>query len=222
MIALLPLFSFMGRRYRLFLRLVFLSRTAVFPPEDRAEDEDHEINPSDQHPLTPRDVNLSLSSLPLVANFQEALRVVRDHAVEFPLDTPLHHGLVVDRPHVQWSSFRFGVAHETSAEVWGHECLLQHVEGHVGDGEELARVRYGEADVGYREGREVLRAEREEFDRPATEDYSLIPRFKVWGDGLDGFRDETHDLVGVVVELERKNHFRSSQSGNGDLTYFDV
>lgn len=53
------------------------------------------------------------------------------------------------------------------------------------------------------EGGEVFCAEGEELDGPAAEDQALVPRFeRVWGDGLNGFRDEAHDVVGVVVELK--------------------
>ena len=79
---------------------------------------------------------------------------------------------------------------------------MQHVEGNVGNGEEFARVGYGETDVGYGEGGKVFRAERQELDGPAPEDYALIPGFEgIGGNGLYGFRDEAHDFVGVVVEL---------------------
>ena len=97
---------------------------------------------------------------------------------------------------------RFGIADEARAEEGQHERLLQHVEGDVGDGEELARVRDGEADVGDWEGGEVAGAEGEELDGPAAEDQALVPRFEgVWGDGVNRFCDEAHDVFGVVVEL---------------------
>ena len=54
----------------------------------------------------------------------------------------------------------------------------------------------------YGKGGEVFRAEREEFDGPAAEDQTVMPRFeRVCGDGLDGLCDQPHDVVGVVVEL---------------------
>ena len=54
----------------------------------------------------------------------------------------------------------------------------------------------------YGEGWEVLRAEREELDGPTPEDKALIPGLeRIWGDRLNGFCDEAHDVVGVVVEL---------------------
>ena len=55
---------------------------------------------------------------------------------------------------------------------------MKHVEGYVRDGEELARIRYGETNVRYGEGWEVLRAEREELDGPAPEDKALIPELE--------------------------------------------
>ena len=145
-------------------------RTAVLPPEDRAEDEHHEIDPGDHHPLAPRDADLPLPLLPLVADLQEPLRVVRDDAIEALVDAPPHHVQLVDRPRVQRPPSRPDLAHEARAEVRQHEGLLQHVEGDVGDGEEFARVRDGEADVRDWEGRKVLRAEGEELDGPASED----------------------------------------------------
>lgn len=54
----------------------------------------------------------------------------------------------------------------------------------------------------YGKGGKVFRAEREELDGPAAEDEALIPGFEgIWGNGSNGFRDEAHDLVGVIVEL---------------------
>ena len=51
-------------------------------------------------------------------------------------------------------------------------------------------------------GGEVFRTEREELDGPAPEDQALIPGFEgIGGDGSNGFRDEAHDVIGVVVEL---------------------
>lgn len=80
---------------------------------------------------------------------------------------------------------------------------MQHVEGDVGDREELARVRDGEADVRYGIGGEVFRAEREEFEGPAAEDQALVPGFEgTWGDRLYGFGNEAHDVVGVIIELK--------------------
>ena len=52
-------------------------------------------------------------------------------------------------------------------------------------------------------GGEVLSAEREEFNGPTAEDHALIPWFeRVWSYRLDGFCDEAHDVVGVIVKLE--------------------
>ena len=197
------LLSTTRKRHRSFPRALLLARTAVLPPKDGPKDEHHEVDPRDPHPLAPRDVQAPLALLPLVADLQEPLRVVRNHAVEFPFDGPLHHGFLVDGPHVQRSPFCFGVADEACAEEGQHERLLQHVERYVRNREELARVRYGEADVRDGEGGEVFCAEGEELDGPAAEDQALVPRFeRVWGGGLNGFRDEAHDVVGVVVELK--------------------
>ena len=193
---------FARKRRCSFLRAVPLVRTAVLPPEYRAEDEHHEVDPGDAHQLAPRHVKVPLPSLPLVADLQEPLRVVGDHAVESLLDAPFHHVWLVDRPHVQRSPFCLGVADEAGAEEGQHERLLEDVEGDVGDREELARVRDGEADVRDGVRGEVFRAQREELDGPAAEDQALVPGFEgVRGDGLDGFGDEAHDVVGVVVEL---------------------
>ena len=64
--------------------------------------------------------------------------------------------------------------------------------------------------MGYGKRGEILRAEREILDGPAAEDYALVPRSDgIWGHGLNGFCDEAHDLVGVVIELKS---FRSGQS----------
>lgn len=164
------LFLFPEKRHRPLPRGCFLARTAILPPEYRPKDEDHEIDPGDHHPLAPRDVDFPLPLLPLVADLQEPLRVVRNHTVEFLFDTPLHHVLLVDRPHVQRPPFRFDLPDEARAEVRQYEGLLQHVEGNVGNGEEFARVRYGEADVRYGERGEVFRAEGEVLDSPAPED----------------------------------------------------
>lgn len=55
----------------------------------------------------------------------------------------------------------------------------------------------------YGKGGEVFCAEREELDGPAPKDKTLIPGLEgIWGHGSNGFRDEAHDVVGVVVELE--------------------
>ena len=157
-----PLLFAAGQRDRPFRRdLSFcLARSVVLPPEDGAEDEHHEIDPGDHHPLAQGDVDAPPPSLPLVTDVEEELRVVRDDAVEFPLDTPPHHLRLVDRPHVQRSAlFGLGVADEARPEDGQHEGFLQHVEGDVGDGQELARVRDGEANVRDGEGGQVLRAE---------------------------------------------------------------
>lgn len=54
----------------------------------------------------------------------------------------------------------------------------------------------------YWEGGEVFRAEREELEGPAAEDQALVPGSEgIGGDGSDGFGDEAHDVVGIVVEL---------------------
>ena len=200
--SLSPFLLSAGKRHRSFRRVLFLARTAILPPKYRPKDNDHEIDPGDPHPLAPRDFNVPLPLLPLVADLQEPLRVVGNHTVESLLYAPLHHVFFIDRPDIQRSSFRFGIADETCSEEWQHERLCKHVEGDVGDREEFARVWYGEADVGYGEGGEVFGAKREVFDGPAAEDQALIPWFqRVWGYGSNGFCDEAHDVVGVIIEL---------------------
>ena len=191
------------RRDRPFRRDLFLARSTVLPPKYCAKDEHHEVDPSDHHPLAKRDVDAPpLPSLPLVTNLQELLRIVRDDPVEFLLDAPPHHVRLVDRPHVQRAPLGFGVADEARAEDGEHEGLLQHVEGDVGDREELARVRDGEADVRDGEGGQVFGAEGEVLDGPAAEDDALVPGFEgIRRHGSDGFGDEAHHFVGVVVEL---------------------
>lgn len=175
----------------------------MLPPEQRPKDKHHKVGPSNQHPLTQRDLDVPLPLLPLVADFQEALRVVRNHTVKLVFDAPFHHGLLVDRPDVHRPPLRFHIADEACSEEWQHERLLQHVEGDVGDREELARVRDGEADVRYGIGGEVFRAEREEFEGPAADDQALVPGFEgTWGDRLYGFGNEAHDVVGVIIELK--------------------
>ena len=180
----------------------FIARTTILPPEDRPEDKHHEINPSDHHPLAPRDVDFPLPLLPLVTHLQKPLRVVRNHTIEFLFDAPFHYILLVDRPHVQRPPLRLRIADEAGSEERQYEGLLQHIEGDVGNGEELAGVGYGEADMRYWKVGKVFRAEGEELDGPATENEALGPRFEgVRRNGLNCLRDEAHDVVSVVVEL---------------------
>ena len=55
----------------------------------------------------------------------------------------------------------------------------------------------------YGEGGEVFRAEREKLEGPAAENQALIPGFeRTWGDGLNGFCNEAHDVVGIIIELK--------------------
>ena len=72
----------------------------------------------------------------------------------------------------------------------------------------------------YWKGGKIFRAEGEELDGPATEDEALVPRFEgVWRNRLNCFRDEAHDIVGVVVELAR---FRTGKDREGCLVYLYV
>ena len=191
-----------GQRHSSFRRLLFLARTTIFPPKYRPKDDDHQIDPGNAHPLAPRNLNVPLALLPLVTDLQELLWIIGNHSVESLLDAPLHHVFFVNRPDVQRPSFRFRIADETCSEKRQHERLCKHIEGYVGDREKFARVWDGEADVGYREGGEVFGAKREVSDGPAAEDQALIPWFqRVWGYGSNGFRNEAHDFVGVIIKL---------------------
>ena len=114
-----------GKRQRPLLRGFSLGRgTTVLPPEDRPKNEHQEVDPDDHHPLAPRDVDLPLSLLPLVAHLQEPLGVVGNHTIEFLAYTPPHHVLLVDRPHVQRPSFRFHIANKACSKEWHDEGLL--------------------------------------------------------------------------------------------------
>lgn len=130
-------------RFRLFPFL----RTAVFPPENRAKNEDHEIDPEDHHPLSPTYINLSVSSFPIFAHLEEFFRVISNNPIQPITDRPRHHTLLIYRPHEHGSALRFRISQEPSAEVGDYERFLQYIEGHVGYGEELSRVGYRKADV---------------------------------------------------------------------------
>ena len=110
-----------------------IARTTILPPEYRPEDKHHEINPGDHHPLAPRDVDFPLPLLPLVADLQKPLRVIRNHTIEFLFDAPFHHVLLIDRPHVKRPPLRLRVADEAGSDERQHEGLLQHVEGDIGN-----------------------------------------------------------------------------------------
>ena len=181
---------------------ILTRRAPVLPPENHTEDKHHEIDPSYHQPLTERDIGSSPPPLPVPADVQKQLRIVRDDAVEFPSQTPTHHLGLIDRPHVQRTALGFGVADEAGPEDGQHEGLLEHVEGDARDGEELARVGDREANVRDGVGGQVVRAEGQVLDGPAAEDDALVPGFGGGGGyGTDGFGDEAHDGFGVVVEL---------------------
>jgi hypothetical protein len=182
--------------------LLLLPQPTMLPPENASKGQNHQIHPQNHHPLPPRNVNLAFPSLPILADLKELLRIVGDDAVEAFADAPPHHIFFVHGPCEDGSSLGFRIAHEALAEEGGDEGFLQHVEGDVGDGEELPGVGYREADVRYRECREVFSAEGEEFGGPAAEDETLVPGLEgVWRDGSDGFGDEAHYGIVIIVEL---------------------
>lgn len=168
--SMLPLLFCTRKRQGSLPRGILFIRTAILPPEYRPENKHHEIDPSDHHPLAPRDVDFPFPLLPLVTDLEKPLRVVRDHAIEILVDAPFHQVFFIDRPHVQRPALRFRVADEACSEERQHEGLLEHVERDVRNGEELAGVRYGESDMRDWEVGEVFCAEGEELDGPAAED----------------------------------------------------
>lgn len=67
---------------------------------------------------------------------------------------------------------------------------------------------------------EVFRAEGEELEGPTPEDEALVPRFEgVRQNGMNCFRDEAHDVFGVVVEL---GNFRTGKGREGCFLYLYV
>ena len=159
--------------------------------------------PTDACPLARADLDSSIPILPALTDLQQPFRIVGDHAVKTLPDAPLHHVHIVDRPGIERAVLGSAFADEAGSDAGADERALQHVEGDVGDGEELAGVRDGEADVGDGEGWKVGAAEGEVFGCPAPEDDTLVPGPVGCGpDGGYGGGDETHDGVGIVVGLD--------------------
>lgn len=52
------------------------------------------------------------------------------------------------------------------------------------------------------EAGEIGAAEREIFCGPATKDDTLVPAFRVWGNGRYCLGNEAHHCIGIVVELQ--------------------
>lgn len=173
----------------------------VPPPKDGREDHHHQVQPDDRHPLPACNRNIPLPVLPLVAHLQEPLGIVRDDAVGLLGDAPPHHALAVDGPEVDGPPGGLDVAQQPPA-AGAEDALLQDVERDIREGQELAGVGAGEADVRDWEGREMLRAEREEFGGPAAEDDALSPGLRRVGrDVVDSLSDQSHYVVRVVVDL---------------------
>lgn len=174
----------------------------MFPPENRAEDTDHQLDPRRHGPVLPRNLYAPVALLPLLAHLQKPLGVIGADAVETLANRPAHLLLVVNGPRVHRPTFPSGFSEEARSEVGDQEGLHEHVEGDVGGAEELAGVGRGEADVGDGEGGEVLGAEGEVLCRPAAEDDALIPGFLAMRrDEGDGFGDQADDVGCVIVEL---------------------
>ena len=108
-------FSLRTCRDRCLPQLLCLARPSVLPPKNCAKNEYHEMDPGNHHPLAPGDVDFPLSLLPLVADLQKQLRIVRKHPIELLVYAPSHHVRLVDRPHVYRPPFRFHVTNEACA-----------------------------------------------------------------------------------------------------------
>ena len=100
----------------------------------------HDPEEHNRHPIAKSHMaRIDSLRIPLLTDLQELLRIVRDDAVHFLADVPLHHVGLVDGPDEDGPLGGFGFADEVGA-ARAHEGCLEHVEGDVGDFEELAGV----------------------------------------------------------------------------------
>ena len=95
--------------------------------------------------------------IPLFADFEEHLRVVRDDAIQVLLDTPCHQIFLVYRPRKQMAARSFDVFHEP-ASTWPIQTDLQHIERDVGHLEVVPGVASVEANVANRMVRQITKA----------------------------------------------------------------
>lgn len=129
------------------------------PPEYYTEDCHIEVDPYDIEDFIPTEPYLSVCLVPTVADIEELLRVVRDDTINFFLDAPLHHGLLINGPDIDKPPQPPGITQELGAEGT-HERLLEHIERYVGDGEKPTSKHDREANVCDRKGRQVVIAQR--------------------------------------------------------------
>lgn len=99
---------------------------------------------------------------PLVTDFQEPFRVIRDYTVRLMLDAPAHEVVFIDGPVKHWTSRGSNIAGKAGTARAEHS-FLKHVEGDIRELEELSGVGGRETDVGDGVGREVVSGQREEF-----------------------------------------------------------
>jgi hypothetical protein len=157
----------------------------------------------------------------LPADPDKQVQIVSDDPIDSCTDAPAHHAGLIDGPDKDSSAGVTSIAEETVARG-PYKDLLEHVEGYVWYLEELTGVGDVKADVGNRESREVLSAQRDVFGllggkklgqrapsgsmynctyRPATKQNTLLPGFRARRCFAYCLCNQSHDIVRLVVCL---------------------
>lgn len=127
-----------------------------FEPEDHTKYKADEVEPKGIGPLNPAGFRFRFAIIPVLADFVEPLWIVRDDSIQLLLYAPLHHVGFIHSPSKDLPICFSNVSHKPCAN-WSQKILLKHIEGHVGNIEELASIRCGESDMAYWESRQVMR-----------------------------------------------------------------
>ena len=146
--------------------LLSLTLRSHFPVKYASKHDYHQLKPHHFRPQLPVYHCSSPPPHPSVRNLFETLRIVSNHAIDTSIDTPSHHLVFVDSPENERSVEAACIFDKACRKEKG---FLQHVEGNVGDREEMAGIGGREANVGDGEIREVTGTEWEIFELLSTQ-----------------------------------------------------